>query len=92
MYVEDAYSFVYSSLPSSSTSLILLVAALSAFYASALVVWRLYFHPLKHIPGPRLAAATFWYEYYHDVYLDGRYIKEYPRLHAEYGKSDHVRV
>lgn len=50
-----------------------------------LVFYRLYLHPLRNVPGPKVAAATSWYEFYQDVVLDGHYIKEYPRLHAKYG-------
>lgn len=50
-----------------------------------LVFYRLFLHPLRNVPGPKLAAATGWYEFYQDVILDGHYLKEYPRLHAQYG-------
>ncbi|KAJ5193142.1 Cytochrome P450 [Penicillium cf. viridicatum] len=46
---------------------------------------RLFFHPLAHIPGPRLAALTWWYEFYYDVVLPGRYIFKIQELHREYG-------
>ncbi|GAB0135925.1 elymoclavine monooxygenase [Epichloe bromicola] len=50
-----------------------------------LVFHRLFLHPLRNVPGPKLAAATSWYEFYQDVILDGHYLKDYPRLHAQYG-------
>jgi len=63
------------------------LAALAAFgfYFLVLVVYRLFFHPLRNIPGPRIAAATSWYEFYQDVILVGHYVKEYPVLHEKYG-------
>lgn len=35
---------------------------------------RLYLSPIKHIPGPKLAAATRPYQFYHDAILQGRYL------------------
>ncbi|KAL2786798.1 cytochrome P450 [Aspergillus keveii] len=54
-------------------------------YSASIVTYRLYFHPLRKIPGPWLAAVTSWYEFYQDVILGGHYVKEYPVLHARYG-------
>ncbi|KAK1712990.1 hypothetical protein CaCOL14_012378 [Colletotrichum acutatum] len=54
------------------------------------VLYRIFFHPLRKIPGPWYAAATYWYEFYQDVILNGNYIKKYPDLHAKYGSV--VRV
>ncbi|GAB1217088.1 hypothetical protein ATERTT37_006311 [Aspergillus terreus] len=48
-------------------------------------IYRLYFHPLRHIPGPRLAAISSLYEFYYDVVCQGRYLWEIERLHAIYG-------
>lgn len=43
------------------------------------------FHPLSHIPGPRLAAATYWPEFYYDVIKFGRYTREIKEMHRTYG-------
>lgn len=50
-----------------------------------LVAYRVYFHPLAKFPGPRLAAATSWYEFYYDVVKDGMMCYQLPKLHARYG-------
>lgn len=65
------------------TALALLLLA----YGVGLVVYRLYFHPLAAFPGPRLAAATAWWEFYYDVVRDGELVFQLPRLHAKYGTS-----
>ena len=49
------------------------------------VVYRLYLHPLSHFPGPKLAIATYWYEFYYDVIKGGRYTWKLKELHAQYG-------
>ena len=48
---------------------------------------RLWFHPLAHIPGPKLAALTWWYEFYFDGIQQGRYVFKIQELHKQYGKS-----
>ncbi|KAF3761239.1 cytochrome P450 [Cryphonectria parasitica EP155] len=68
-----------------------------AVYVLAGIAWRLWFHRLCQVPGPRLAAITGWYEFYQDVILDGNYVKEYPKLHEKYGPvvriaPNHVHV
>lgn len=49
--------------------------------------YRLYAHPLAEFPGPKIAAATFLYEFYYDVVKGGMYIWEIERMHEKYGTS-----
>ncbi|KAF2108707.1 cytochrome P450 [Lophiotrema nucula] len=69
---------------SSST---LLLAALTSLigYVSVLYVYRIYFSPLSHIPGPKLAAATRWYEFYYDAIKTGHFYREVEQMHRVYG-------
>jgi len=65
-----------------------------AISAVALLLWpiitiirRLWFHALSRFPGLKLAAATFLYENYYDVFKSpgGQYMYEIDRLHDAYG-------
>ncbi|KAF9699924.1 hypothetical protein EKO04_002335 [Ascochyta lentis] len=42
-------------------------------------------HPLSCVPGPKLAAATYWLEFYYDVVKFGCYTKEISKMHEKYG-------
>ncbi|PMD41986.1 cytochrome P450 [Hyaloscypha variabilis F] len=48
-------------------------------------VYSVYFGPLSKFPGPKLAAATLWYEFYYDVILQGHYTFKIKELHEKYG-------
>ncbi|KAL9045863.1 MAG: hypothetical protein Q9214_001167 [Letrouitia sp. 1 TL-2023] len=54
-------------------------------YLLALSIYRLTSHPLAKFPGPKIAAATSWYEFYYDWWLQGQYIFEIERMHNKYG-------
>ncbi|KAI5864077.1 cytochrome P450 [Durotheca rogersii] len=60
---------------------------LSILRAVGLVVYRLRFSPVAKFPGPRLAAATHWYEAYFDLVSrgGGQWTFQIKRLHEEYG-------
>ena len=49
------------------------------------VFYRLYLSPLAKFPGPKLAAATAWYEFYYDCICHGKYTFEIARMHRQYG-------
>lgn len=76
-----------SVLPLSISQGVLIIFGTFLLYSAILVTYRLFFHPLRKIPGTWTAAATYWYEFYQDVVLVGHYVKEYPKLHAKYGLS-----
>ena len=53
------------------------------------ILWhRLYLHPLAHFPGPKLAAGTWWYMTYYEVFKDGAMVEQLEYLHARYGESE----
>lgn len=74
---------------SSNTTPAYIVAALVALYFWYLVVlsvYRLFFSPIAHFPGPTIAAATDWYEFYYNVVKDGQYGEKVKGMHQKYGK------
>ena len=69
---------------------ICIVFVSTVFYGVALVIHRLLLHPLARFPGPKLAAATKWYEFYYDVVKKngGTFMYEIDRMHQTFGKHD----
>lgn len=65
----------------------LLSAALASFiYCFGLLIQRLILSPIANFPGPKFAAATFWYEFYYDVVKSGTYFGEIAKMHQQYGE------
>src|SRR5947207_15656592 len=58
-------------------------------YVAGVVLYRLYLSPIARFPGPKLAAATLWYEFYYDYVLNGQYIFKIKELHRQYGQFIH---
>ncbi|KAF1731349.1 Trichodiene oxygenase [Beauveria bassiana] len=54
-------------------------------YAVCLGFYRLWYSPIAHLPGPKLAALTQYYEFYYDIVLGGQYTFRIVEMHKEYG-------
>ncbi|KAL3472132.1 cytochrome P450 [Aspergillus californicus] len=65
--------------------------AISLGFAVFTTIYRLFLHPLSKFPGPRLAAITQWYQFYHDVIRGGKYLSMIPGFEAEY-ESKIIRI
>lgn len=70
-----------------SISLLLFGSVFLFFYTVYGAVYRLYLSPVAKIPGPRLAALTFWYQFYYDVIKRGQYTRKIVDLHQQYGRG-----
>lgn len=68
-------------------SLLAIATASLVFWVVGLVVYRLFLHPLASFPGPKLAIATYCYEWYYDLLRGGQYTFKLKELHEKYGKS-----
>jgi hypothetical protein len=66
----------------------LLSAAIIGYILCVLGIslYRVFFHPLSKYPGPKLAAATVWYQAYYDVWMGGELAHQVKKLHKKYGK------
>jgi len=63
------------------------IALVFLLYSVSSCFYRLYISPLSRIPGPKLAAATGWYETYFELFhkLGDQYLFHIQQLHREYG-------
>jgi hypothetical protein len=70
------------------TSVPAVLGAAGVFYVIGLYIYRLFFHPLAKFPGPKIAAATSWYEAYFEIVLKGQYSRQISKLHDQYGTPE----
>lgn len=68
-------------------SLLAIATASLVVWVVGTVVYRFFFHPLASFPGPKLAIATYCYEWYYDLLRGGQYTFKLKELHEKYGKS-----
>ena len=71
----------------SITSLSVLLAVAYSIFCACICLHRLFLSPIAAIPGPKLAAASQWYETYYEIFYDGggQFTKQIWKLHAQYG-------
>ncbi|KAJ5374407.1 hypothetical protein N7517_006413 [Penicillium concentricum] len=64
---------------------IVAIAVVGVTYGVWLTAYRLWFSPIAHFPGPKLAGLTMWYEFYYDSFLEGQYTFRIAEMHRKYG-------
>lgn len=73
-----------------STTFLVYGALVLLLYTLLGAIWRLCFSPVAKFPGSKLAALTFWYEFYYDVVCGGQYVYEIERMHEKYGECSRI--
>ena len=61
------------------------IVGLLAVKTIVTVIYRLYFHPLAKVPGPKIAAATRGYEFWYQGLQHTRFPAKIKELHNQYG-------
>lgn len=70
----------------SPSSICLLFAVIFVFYGLS-KVYNIFTSPLIEIPGPKLAASSYFYEFFYNVLKPYRYGDKIDELHQKHGKS-----
>lgn len=84
-YLTSSSPLASQLLPRNSLEAALYASLTLIFYLVGLALYRLYLVPQAKFPGPKLAALTYWYEYYYDVHLQGQFTFHVIELHKKYG-------
>lgn len=74
-----------SNIPMTPWSLVLSLLAIYCFYGIWLAIYRLFLSPLSRFPGPKLAAATGWYQSYYELATWAKGHFKIKDLHDKYG-------
>lgn len=77
--------------PVSIQQVLFAIVAIGLAWAVSTAFYNVYFHPLAHFPGPRLAAASkFWLAY--QEFIRGVSLSDVrDELHADYGEMSSPR-
>ena len=71
----------------------LVVCVAGVLYTLGLAVYRLFISDLARFPGPKLAAITYFYEFYYDAWpYQGRYEWKIRELHEKYGALSKIHT
>ena len=62
-----------------------ILALAVAIYFLGSIIHHLCLSPIAGFPGPKIAAATGWYEFYYEYFLNGTYYLEIEKMHQIYG-------
>lgn len=72
-------------------SLAVIVPVTYALYLLGCLIYtaayNIFFHPLAHVPGPKLAGATYLYQTYYSLVGGSRYYVRIKKLHEIYGMA-----
>lgn len=78
------YDVASESIHTSVRCILALTSIWIAFHI-AMAFYNVIYHPLRRIPGPKLAAATYIPELYWDVVRSGMYQRQILLMHEKYG-------
>jgi hypothetical protein len=70
-------------------ALLLTLLSVLLCYSVSLVLYRLLFHPLRNLPGPKIVATTRLYEFYQNHFKDGNFMWKVEEWHKQYGTYLH---
>lgn len=71
----------------SSLSISLILALTLLTWSSWLAIYRIHLHSLFMFSKPKLAIATYWYEFYFEIVKGNRYIWKLVDLHKQYDEN-----
>jgi predicted membrane channel-forming protein YqfA (hemolysin III family) len=63
------------------------ISILTLAYLFGVIFYRMHFHPLSQFPGPRLAAVSSLWEFWHDIMQGGTFLHTISKTHKKYGKD-----